>query len=84
MGYHKALLVAGGFLIVFGMMMLSLCTKFYQILLAQGVYVGLGTGMVYVLSLAFVTASFTTKRPTAIAIANSGISVGGHIEQQPR
>lgn len=79
MGYRQTLLVTGGFLTVFGMMMLSLCTKYYQILLTQGVCLGLGTGIVYVPSLAIVAASFSTRRPVAIALANSGISVGEHL-----
>ena len=76
MGYHQTLLITGGFLIVLGMMMLSLSTEYYQVLLAQGICVGLGTGIAYVPSLALVTASFSTRRAIAIAIVNSGISVG--------
>lgn len=76
LGYHRTLLSLGGFLTVLGMMTLSLCTKYYQILLAQGVCVGLGSGVVYVPSLALVAASFTTKRPVAVAAVSSGISVG--------
>lgn len=76
LGYHRTLLFLGGFLTVFGMMMLSLCTEYYQILLAQGVCVGLGSGIVYVPSLALVAASFTTKRPVAVAAVSSGISIG--------
>lgn len=76
LGYHRTLLLLGGFLTVLGMMTLSLCTKYYQILLAQGVCVGLGSGVVYVPSLALVAASFTTKRPVAVAAVSSGISVG--------
>ena len=79
MGYHKTLLIIGGSLTVFGMMMLSLCTKYYQILLAQGFCVGIGTGIVYMPSLAIIAASFTTKLPIAMAIVVSGTSVGEHL-----
>ncbi|KAK8106852.1 uncharacterized protein PG998_008865 [Apiospora kogelbergensis] len=41
-GYFRHLVVAGSFLMVFGMMMVSLCTQYWQLVLAQGILVGLG------------------------------------------
>lgn len=41
-GYFRSLLVFGTFMIVFGHMMLSLCTEFWQCLLAQGFVIGIG------------------------------------------
>lgn len=76
LGYHRELLYLGGFLTVFGMMMLSLATRYYQIFLAQGLCVGLGCGIVYVPSLALVATSFTTRRPIAVALVSSGTSIG--------
>ena len=76
MGYARPLLVVGSLLTVFGLMMLSLSTQYWEIMLAQGICIGLGSGMVYSPSLSIVAAAFTSKRPTAVAIANSGISIG--------
>lgn len=44
-GYFRALLYAGSFLVVFGQMMLSLCTELWQVVLAQGICIGIGTGL---------------------------------------
>lgn len=41
-GYIRALLILGGCLVVFGFMMLSLAKEYYQMLLTQGVCIGLG------------------------------------------
>lgn len=43
-GYFRSLLLFGTFMIVFGHMMLSLCTEFWQCLLAQGFVIGIGGG----------------------------------------
>ncbi|KAI4208649.1 MAG: hypothetical protein LQ349_009689, partial [Xanthoria aureola] len=43
-GYFGHLIITGTFLVVFGMMMTSLGETYYQIILAQGVCVGLGAG----------------------------------------
>ncbi|KAJ5090053.1 hypothetical protein N7532_008737 [Penicillium argentinense] len=78
-GYIRALTVVGSFLTVFGMMMTSLATEYYQVLLAQGFCVGLGGGIAYIPALTVVSTSFTTKRPIAIGIASIGSSVGAVI-----
>ncbi|KAL8827361.1 MAG: hypothetical protein Q9191_003233 [Dirinaria sp. TL-2023a] len=76
LGYHRTLLFLGGFLTIFGFMMTSLATEYYQVLLAQGICTGLGSGMVHVPNYALVAASFTTRRAVAIALVGSGISIG--------
>ena len=44
-GYFRVLLITGSFLIVFGQFMTSLCTTYWQVLLAQGITMGLGMGL---------------------------------------
>ena len=78
-GYLRLLLYAGGFFIVFGTMMLSISTKYYQIFLAQGVTVGLGQALTFTPSLSIVPPYFTTRRAFAMALASSGGSFGGVI-----
>lgn len=78
-GYHRLLLYTGGFLSVFGMMMLSLATEFYQVILAQSLVVGLGCGVAYVPSLALTATSFTTKRQAAVALVITGINIGKNL-----
>lgn len=64
---------------VLGLMMLSLCTEYYQVMLAQGICFGVGAGLVYVPGLAFVTGSFAKLRAYAVAVTTTGASVGGII-----
>jgi len=75
-GYLRALVSSGCFLTVFGMMMTSLATSYWQVFLAQGICVGLGEGMSYVPVLAVIATHFTTKRPIAIGLASLGSVVG--------
>ena len=75
-GYFRHLLVVGSFLIVFGQMMLSLCTEYWQVLLAQAFCVGIGTGCLFVPSVAILSTYFTTRLATAMGLAASGSSLG--------
>ncbi|KAH8430935.1 putative MFS monocarboxylate transporter [Aspergillus melleus] len=75
-GYLRPLIVCGSALTVFGIMMTSLSTKYYQIILAQGFGVGLGGGIAYIPALVVISSYFTTKRPIAIGCASIGSSVG--------
>lgn len=72
----KHMMVAGVALLIFGIMMTSIATKYYQIILAQGVAFGLGSGLVCVPALGFVSSSFTTKRPYAVGLTTVGASIG--------
>lgn len=79
MGYFRPMLFVGNFLVVFGIMMLSLCHTYWQVFLAQGVCMGLGAGLLYIPSLALVGIWFAKKRAIAFGIVMSGIAVGGVI-----
>ncbi|EHK16893.1 uncharacterized protein TRIVIDRAFT_161984 [Trichoderma virens Gv29-8] len=76
-GYFYALLPIGTFLVVLGMMMTSLSTKYYQIMLAQGICVGIGAGFLFVPSVAILPQYFKRRRALANGIAASGSSIGG-------
>ena len=78
MGYLRPIMFLGCFLIVFGLMMLSLAKTYYQVFLSQGLCVGLGAGMVYIPALALISTQFTSKRASAIGCASTGSSIGGH------
>lgn len=79
MGYFRALLWTGSILVTLGMFMTSLCTQYWQVMLAQGLTVGLGSGCLFVPSVAIVSTYFTTKKSFATGIAASGSSIGGVI-----
>ncbi|KAI9713279.1 MAG: hypothetical protein M1828_001452 [Chrysothrix sp. TS-e1954] len=76
-GHFRILIYLGAFLVVFGHMMLSLVTEFWQALLAQAFCVGIGAGTLFIPSVAIMATYFTTKMPFAIGIAASGSSLGG-------
>jgi len=78
-GYLRSLLTVGSFMIVFGFMMLSLATTYWQAILAQGFCVGIGAGLLFVPSLAVLPAYFSTRLGVAIGLAASGSSFGGVI-----
>lgn len=75
-GYLRPILIAGTFLEVFGMFMTSLCTQYWQILLAQGVCVGLGSGLLGLTSVAIIPLYFSSRRMIATGIAATGSSLG--------
>ncbi|KAJ4326395.1 hypothetical protein N0V94_000070 [Neodidymelliopsis sp. IMI 364377] len=77
LGYFRVMLVVGNFLVVFGIMMLSLSTEYWQVFLSQGICMGLGAGLLYIPSLALVGIWFDKKRAIALGIVMSGIAVGG-------
>ncbi|EHK49605.1 hypothetical protein TRIATDRAFT_50392 [Trichoderma atroviride IMI 206040] len=78
-GYLRELFWVGSFLVVFGLMMSSLATKYYQLFLSQGLCVGIGGGCLFLPCVAVVSTYFTTKRALAISIVASRGSVGSTI-----
>ncbi|CZR54738.1 related to monocarboxylate transporter [Phialocephala subalpina] len=79
LGYYHILLYAGSFLTVFGMMMLSISTQYYQVFLSQGVCVGVGCGLLYVPTMSLVGGSFKHRRAIAMSLMTSGTPLGGII-----
>lgn len=75
-GYFRHLLMGGTVLLVFGQLMLSLCTTYWQVLLAQAICIGIGCGALFVPSVAILNTYFTTKIATALGLAASGSSIG--------
>ncbi|KAK3694530.1 major facilitator superfamily domain-containing protein [Podospora appendiculata] len=78
-GYFRSLLITGLFLIVFGQFMTSLCTLYWQILLAQGFCIGIGMGLVFLPSAAIISQYFSRHRALAMGISSAGSPVAGTI-----
>ncbi|KAI1100192.1 major facilitator superfamily domain-containing protein [Jackrogersella minutella] len=76
LGYARSMLAAGTILVAFGFMMTSISTEYYQIFLAQGLCVGIGTGCLYIPAITLVPAYFTTRRALAMGISTVGSSLG--------
>jgi len=76
-GYFRWLNVAGLFLIAFGHFMVSLCSEYWQLLLAQGFCVGIGMGLVFLPSAAITSQYFSRHRALALGISSAGSPVAG-------
>lgn len=62
---------------VAAIMLTSVCTAYYQFLLAQGVLFGISSGTMQFPAMAAVTQFFDKKRAAALGVAVAGSSVGG-------
>jgi len=73
------LLVAGTFFHVFGLMMTSLCTEYWQFILAQGICSPLGLNCIYQAGTSAVPTWFFKKRGLAYGVMAAGSGLGGII-----
>ena len=69
----------GGLLHVFGLMMASLSTKYYQIMLSQSICSALGASALFTAATSPVGSWFLKRRALAFGIVASGSSLGGVI-----
>ncbi|KAH7241475.1 riboflavin transporter MCH5 [Fusarium tricinctum] len=76
-GYFRYVAITGSALIVLGTMLASICTQYWQFILAQGVCVGLGNGCLFCPTIALVSTYFEKRRSLAIGVAASGSCTGG-------
>lgn len=75
-GHLRLLLVVGGFFEVVGMFMTSLCIEYWQVFLAQGLCVGIGSGLLGLPSVAVIPLFFKSKRMLVTGFAATGSSLG--------
>lgn len=75
----RYLLLFGSFFHVFGLMMTSLATKYYQFMLAQAICSALGASAVFYPAMNSTSTYFFKKRAQAFGIMASGSSLGGVI-----
>ncbi|KAJ5308702.1 hypothetical protein N7508_004081 [Penicillium antarcticum] len=76
-GYFRALISVAAFLMPFGLMMTSLATQYWQLILSQGICCGLAAGCLFVPSVAILPHYFKNKKGLANGLAASGSSIGG-------
>ncbi|KAL2823180.1 major facilitator superfamily domain-containing protein [Aspergillus cavernicola] len=78
-GYFRGLLGFGTVMLPFGLMMTSISSKFWHLILAQGICIGIACGCLFVPAIAILPQYFKQKRGLANGIAASGSSIGGVI-----
>ena len=76
-GYFRWLLTFGNVMLPFGLMMVSISTEFWHLILAHGVVIGLSSGCLFVPSVAILPQYFQKRRGLANGFAASGSSIGG-------
>lgn len=70
-------MLIGSFLHVFGLMMASLSTSYYQVLLSQGVCSAVGVSLIFQPANSVIPSWFDKRRGAAYGVVTSGSSCGG-------
>ncbi|KAI5857373.1 MFS general substrate transporter [Durotheca rogersii] len=76
-GYFRHLTSAGLLLVLLGLFMTSLCSAYWHIVLAQGVCVGAGSGLLFLPSAAVLSQYFARRRALVLGIQSVGSPLGG-------
>lgn len=71
--------IVGSVLQIAGIFTMSVSTKYWHLMLTQGVLTGLGGGILFTPSLALVATYFSKRRGLAIGLSTTGNSAGGII-----
>ncbi|KAI5461545.1 major facilitator superfamily transporter [Mariannaea sp. PMI_226] len=78
-GYFRPLFIVGTIMLCLGMFMASLSTTYWQLLLAQGICIGIGDGLVFTPCMTITGTYFSKKRSLAFGITSAGSVTGGLI-----
>lgn len=76
-GYYKWSVIPGLCLACLGMFLTSICSSYYQFVLAQGIMIGTGCGLQFAPSLSLVSTYFSSHRSFALSIMAAGSATGG-------
>ena len=76
-GVFLPTLLVGACVQLLGIFLMSASTRYWQLLLTQGLLTGLGGGIVFTPSVALVATYFGDRRGLAVGLATTGNSVGG-------
>ncbi|TFA99720.1 Riboflavin transporter MCH5 [Trichoderma ghanense] len=76
-GHFRVTFACGVALQLLGIFMTSLCTKYWQIFLAQAVCLGIGNGLTFCPALAVLSQYFKRYRAFAVGLSAAGAAVGG-------
>lgn len=78
-GFLRPVLITGTALVALGIFSASAATEYWQLLLAQGLTMGLGNGLLFCSAITTVATYFSTRRSFAIGLSASGSVTGGLI-----
>jgi MFS family permease len=75
-GYLRSLVCIGSFLSVLGMIMISISTQYWHLVVSQGVLLGIGSGCLFIPSIAVLPTYFSKKQTLVLGIGSSGAALG--------
>jgi MFS family permease len=75
-GYLRAAMLVGIVLEVLGMFMTAIATEYWHFILAQGLCVGIGSGILSIVSLAIIPLYWRKRKMTAGGVAATGSGLG--------
>lgn len=78
-GYYYSVAIPGLALQVLGIFTTSVVSEYWQLLIAQGICQGIGSGLAFTPTMALISTYFTTKRALAVCGMSSGTATGGVI-----
>lgn len=78
-GYFKLTWGTGAVVTMIGIFMTSLCTEYWQLFLAQGLCLGIGSGLMFCPTISLTATYFSRNRGLALAVGATGSATGGII-----
>ncbi|KAI9884896.1 MAG: hypothetical protein M1823_003303 [Watsoniomyces obsoletus] len=78
-GFFHTTTSIGSVILVVGIFMTSLATRYWHLFLAQGVCIGIGNGLLFCPTVAVVATYFTKRRSLALGLAACGSATGGMV-----
>jgi predicted MFS family arabinose efflux permease len=76
-GFCRPVLLCGTFFVAIGIFTSSAATQYWQLLLSQGLCMGIGNGFLFTPAISLVSTYFEKKRSLAIGLAACGSVTGG-------
>ncbi|KAL5117365.1 hypothetical protein ACEQ8H_004681 [Pleosporales sp. CAS-2024a] len=76
-GYLKSTIVVGTALEIVGLLLMSFSKSYWTMLLAQGVCMGIGSGLLAIIPVVVLAMFFEKKRMVATGLASTGASIAG-------
>ncbi|KAK3673304.1 hypothetical protein LTR78_006849 [Recurvomyces mirabilis] len=78
-GLFLPTVLVGATIQVLGIFLMSISTKFWQLMLTQGILTGLGSGILFTPCMGLMATYFSKHRAVALGVATTGNAVGGAI-----
>lgn len=75
--FYQIIVAIGSIFLLIGVFLASICTQYWQLILTQGLLMGIGDSLLFTPALICVTVAFQKRRGLALGMTVAGSSVGG-------